>query len=82
MDEPIKDALGRLEEERDHYKKQWWATQEMLAQVLLAVGEPVVVLKTQELPEGAGIAVDYNPEDEAFVFYLEAPKEDATADGS
>ena len=74
--------IGKLEEERDHFRQQWWATQEMLAQVLFSVGEPVVVQKTQILPEGVGIAVDYNPEDEAFVFYLEAPPQDASQDAS
>jgi hypothetical protein len=56
--------------------KELLGTQQMLGQVLLAVGEPVFVPKdtlAQHLPEGARIAIDDN--DDAFVFYVEVPND-------
>ena len=82
-------SLQVLEEERDALRREVLGTREMLFQVLAAVGEPVVVdaesareLK-ESVQEGYGIVCDYNPEDEAFIFYIskEAPV-DATTEGS
>lgn len=53
-------------------------TQQMLGQVLLAVGEPVFVTKEsleRQLPKNARISIDDNLEAEAFVFYVEVPDE-------
>jgi hypothetical protein len=52
-------------------------TQQMLGQVLLAVGEPVFVTKEsleRQLPKNARISIDDNLEAEAFVFYVEVPE--------
>ena len=53
-------------------------TQQMLGQVLLAVGEPVFVPKStlhEQLPKDARISIDDNIEADAFVFYVEVPSE-------
>lgn len=53
-------------------------TQQMLGQVLLAVGEPVFVTKEsleRQLPKNARISIDDNLEAESFVFYVEVPDE-------
>lgn len=60
-----------LEEERDALRRELAATTEMLAHVLYAVGEPVVVTEaalTRGLPNNAQIAIDNNVKDNAFVF--------------
>ena len=52
-------------------------TQQMLGQVLLAVGEPVFVTKEsleRQMPKNARISIDDNLEAEAFVFYVEVPE--------
>lgn len=62
-----------LEEERDALKRELIGTQEMLAFVLQAVGEEVVVPKkvlSDGLPENAQIAVDEDLSRDAFVFSL------------
>ena len=76
------EALGKLETERDHYKKQWMALQEMLAQVLNAVGEPVIVDVDTKLEPGTGIVVDFNDNDREFVFYLSKEDDEPVHDGS
>lgn len=62
-----------IEEERDALRRELVGTQEMLAFVLKAVGEPVVVPK-EEVASGLGdnvqIAVDDNMAENAFVFSL------------
>lgn len=62
----------QLEVERDYWRKQAIGVQEMLAQVLLVVGEPVVISK--ELAHanlnGLEIKVDLDPESESFTFSM------------
>ena len=53
-------------------------TQEMLALVLLEVGEPVTVSKSMMrngIPAGAAINIDDHQEEDAFVFSVVAPSE-------
>ena len=72
--------LGVLEAERDELQKELLGTQEMLGQVLAAVGEPVTVTKeslTRGLGKGAQIRIDDRVDLEAFVFYIELGDEDA-----
>lgn len=67
-----------LEEERDELRRDLRGTQEMLAHVLVAVGEPVEVTKAQldaKLPEGTQIAIDDNVELGSFFFYVEFPND-------
>lgn len=52
--------------------------QEMLALVLLEVGEPVVVSKAtmrEGLPKGSEIMIEDNVAEDSFVFSLVAPRE-------
>jgi len=65
-----------LEEERDNLRKELRAVQEMLAQVLYSVGEPVVVTKENmgNLPDGTQIMIDDDLQREAFVFSLKVPE--------
>ena len=53
-------------------------TQEMLALVLLEVGEPVTVSKAMMrggIPQGAAINIDDHQEEDAFVFSVVVPSE-------
>ncbi len=64
-----------LEEEWDDLRRQLRGTQEMLAMVLATVGEPVTVTKKMidlGLPDGIGIVVEEDVQDECFIFYLES----------
>lgn len=63
---------------KDELIRELLGTQQMLGQVLLAVGEPVYVTKEsleRQLPKNARISIDDNMEAEAFVFYVEVPDE-------
>lgn len=63
----------QLEIERDQLRRELLGVQEMLAFVLLTVGEPVVVTKeslSKGLPPNVQIAVDEDLENNAFRFYL------------
>lgn len=65
-----------MEEERDKLRREVQGLEEMLGQVLLAVGEPVVVTKeslAQGTKKGSRIRIDDRVELEAFVFYVEVP---------
>ena len=67
-----------LEKKIEALEKENWGLKEMLGQVLLAVGEPVLVTKeslARKVPEGARISIDDHAEAEAFVFYVEVPNE-------
>lgn len=69
-------TIETLEEERDALRRELRGTQEMLAQVLYAVGSPVEVTKeilALGLPDGTQIKIDDNVKDEKFVFSLEFP---------
>ena len=85
----VEQRLGALEEERDALRRELLGTREMLFQVLAAIGEPVVVSAEEarklqgSVQEGYGIVCDYNPEEQAFIFYIakEAPS-DAVPEGS
>lgn len=69
----MSEELAQLEEERDQWRREAIGTQEMLAFVLLTVGEPVVVEKeviAQGLPENVQIAIDDNQDEKAFIFSL------------
>lgn len=65
-----------LEEERDELRKELRAVQEMLAQVLYAVGEPVTVNKENmgNLPDGTQITIDDDIKGDRFVFGLVVPE--------
>lgn len=65
-----------LEEERDELRKELRAVQEMLAQVLYAVGEPVTVDKENmgNLPDGTQITIDDDIKGNRFVFGLQVPE--------
>lgn len=66
------------EEELSSIRRELEGTQQMLAQVLKAVGEPVIVTKESLAagpPPGTQIRIDDNIQLEAFVFYLEEPHE-------
>lgn len=66
-------SIEVLEQERDALRRELRGVQEMLAQVLYAVGGVVVVTKEQlqsGLPEGTVIAIDDDIEGEQFVFSL------------
>lgn len=68
-----KDA-STLEAERDALARELRGTQEMLAHVLLAVNEPVVVereMVERGLPDTVQIRIDEDLEKESFVFYLQ-----------
>ena len=69
-------TIETLEEERDALRRELRGTQEMLAQVLYAVGSTVEVTKeilALGLPDGTQIKIDDNVKDEKFVFSLEFP---------
>lgn len=69
----MSNEVEQLENERDALRRELIGVQEMLAFVLLEIGEPVIVSKkmlADGLPEGVQIAVDDNAEEEAFVFSL------------
>lgn len=68
-----------IEEERDGLRKETRAVQEMLAQVLHKVGEPVLVDKSDmgNLPEGTQIRIDDDMQGDRFVFYLEYPNDNS-----
>jgi hypothetical protein len=75
-------SIELLEEERDQLRRELIATQEMLYQVLLSVGEPVVITEEQltaGVRPGVQIGIDHNVEENAFVFYL-AEEENADKD--
>lgn len=77
MTNPATEVLFQnLEEERDNLRRENRAVQEMLAQVLNAVGEPVFVNKDDmgNLKDGTAIRIDDDVEGNRFVFYLEAPE--------
>lgn len=62
-----------LEEERDALRRELIGTQEMLAFVLQAVGEPVHVTKemlVNGIPANTQIAVDEDIENHRFIFSL------------
>lgn len=65
-----------LESERDALRRENRAVQEMLAQVLNAIGEPVFVDKSNmgNLEDGTAIRIDDDMQGDRFVFYLEAPE--------
>lgn len=65
-----------LEQERDDLRRENRAVQEMLAQVLYAVGEPVLVNKETmgNLPDGTAIKIDDDIVNGQFVFSLEVPE--------
>lgn len=65
-----------LEEERDNLRRELRGTQEMLAQVLSAVDEPVFVDKTNmgNLKDGTQIMIDDDQENGRFVFSLRSPE--------
>lgn len=65
-----------LEEERDDLRKELRAVQEMLAQVLHAVGQPISVNKEDmgNLPDGTQIMIDDDLQGERFVFSLKEPE--------
>jgi hypothetical protein len=60
-----------LEEERDMLRRELRGTQEMLGQVLLAIGEPVSVSK-ESLKNGVGegMSILIDDHDDFFVFSL------------
>ena len=67
-----------MSDDVDALKRELWGVQEMLAQVLMQIGKPVVVTKEtleRGLPKGTQIKVDEDLENEAFVFSLEFPDE-------
>ena len=75
-------SIEVLEAERDQFRRELIATQEMLYHVLYVAGEPVVVTEEQlklGIEPGVQIAIDHNQEEGAFVFYL-AKEEDADED--
>lgn len=77
-------SVEALEEERDALRGELRAVQEMLYQVLQAIGEPVVVTEEQlklGVKPGVLVAIDHNAEENAFVFYL-AKEEDSDEDAS
>lgn len=70
-------SVEALETERDELRRDLRATQEMLAHVLLAVGEPVEVTKANldnGLPDGSQIRIDDNVDLGSFFFYVELPE--------
>lgn len=70
-------SVEALETERDELRRDLRGTQEMLAHVLIAVGEPVEVTKEQleaGLPEGTQIRIDDNVDMNSFFFYVEVPE--------
>lgn len=70
-------SVEALETERDELRKELRGTQEMLAQVLMAVGAPVEVTKEQlvaGLPEGTQIRIDDNIDSGSFIFHMEVPE--------
>lgn len=70
-------SVEALETERDELRREVVGLQEMMAQVLQAVGEPVEVTKAalaKGLPEGSQIRIDDNIEADSFFFYLELPE--------
>ena len=67
-------SIQALEEERDALRRELDGTQQMLAQVLKAVGEPVVVTKESLAagpPPGTQIKIDDRIDLDAFVFSVE-----------
>ena len=62
--------------EREELLRELRGTQEMLAQVLQVIGEPVMIPKeniARSLPEGTEIKIDDDVQRDAFVFSLEVP---------
>lgn len=62
------------DEKIDSLERELLATQEMLAFVLAALDEPVVVSKeliTRGLGDGVQIVIDDDAQKNAFIFYLQ-----------
>jgi hypothetical protein len=78
MEFPIVDLSDEgLRAENERLKREARGYQEMLAQVLQSVGEPVVVNKEQMqrgMPNGTQISVDDDIQREQFVFSLVFPE--------
>lgn len=66
----VKQDAASIAQERDNWYHEAIAAQEMLAQVLIKVGEPVEVPKRTPLPEGVGILIDDDQENNVFRFRL------------
>lgn len=65
---PVKKDANQLEQERDYWYREAIAAQEMLAQVLVVVGEPVEVKAGNPLPENIGVFIDLDEKRGVFVF--------------
>ena len=68
-----KTQVQHLEDALDDLSRELLGVQEMLYQVLKAVGEPVVVTDDQlkeGIEPGVQISIEYNEEEKAFVFGL------------
>lgn len=75
----VKKDAASLEAELEALGRELRGTQEMLAHVLLAVNEPVVVEKElveRGLPDTVQIRIDEDLERESFVFYLQEVQEE------
>lgn len=81
----IQDVTGRLEEERDALRRELIGTQQMLYQVLQAVGEPVVVTEEQisaGIPDDTQIGLEHVVEDNCFVFSIVKDADEQPAESS
>jgi hypothetical protein len=65
---PIKQDIDTVTRERDHWYAEAIAAQEMLAQVLQAVGGPVEVKQRTPLPETVGVFIDFDEARGVFIF--------------
>lgn len=65
---PIKQDAAAIAVERDYWYREAIAAQEMLAQVLMKIGEPVEVKQRTPLPENIGVFVDLDEERGVFIF--------------
>jgi len=79
--QPTKKSIASLEEELQAVGQELRGTQEMLAHVLLKIGEPVVVTMEdleRGFPDNVGVLIEEDLEKKEFVFRLETREPDET----